>query len=369
MDYITDFISSLHYTHWILQVLLVVIITIVVHKISKKFLKKLQQKFEKTKNIQDDIFIKSIRNSLSFFIVVIGLSVIFEIIHSQYGANILQKTADLLRDLGVIVAISWFAIRFIKKSKEAALVKKTKSKSKLKLDRATVDAVSKILNIVVIIVASLMTLQALGFKIGGILALGGVGGIAIGFAAKDLLSNFFGGLMIYFDRPFKVGDWIRSPDKEIEGTVVKIGWRQTQIKTFTHRPLYIPNSVFSSITIENPSRMTNRRIYETIGIRYDDVDKIEKIIKEVREMINKHQEIDQKQTIIVNLNSFAASSIDFFVYASTNTINWVEYHRIKQDVLLKVAKIISDNDAEIAFPTSTIHLAKNLDSNQEPTGL
>ena len=90
------------------------------------------------------------------------------------------------------------------------------------------------------------------------------------FAAKDLLANFFGGLTIYLDRPFAVGDWIRSPDREIEGTVERIGWRLTLIRTFDKRPLYIPNAVFTTIAVENPSRMHNRRIYETIGIRYDD---------------------------------------------------------------------------------------------------
>ena len=113
-------------------------------------------------------------------------------------------------------------------------------------------------------------MQLFDYSVSGLLAFGGIGGIAVGFAAKDLLANFFGGLMIYLDRPFSVGDWIRSPDKEIEGTVEDIGWRLTRIRTFDKRPLYIPNSIFASISVENPSRMSNRRIYEKIGIRYDD---------------------------------------------------------------------------------------------------
>ena len=104
-------------------------------------------------------------------------------------------------------------------------------------------------------------MQALGYSISGVLAFGGIGGIAVGFAAKDLLANFFGGLMIYLDRPFSVGDWIRSPDKNIEGTVEEIGWRLTRIRTFDKRPLYVPNSTFTQISVENPSRMLNRRIY------------------------------------------------------------------------------------------------------------
>ena len=80
-------------------------------------------------------------------------------------------------------------------------------------------------------------------------------------------------MFVYLDRPFAVGDWVRSPDREIEGTVENIGWRVTRIRTFDKRPLYIPNSIFSQIAVENPSRMSNRRIKETIGIRYDDASK------------------------------------------------------------------------------------------------
>ena len=109
-----------------------------------------------------------------------------------------------------------------------------------------------------------------------------VGGIAVGFAARDLLANLFGGLTIYLDRPFSVGDWIRSPDRQIEGVVERIGWRSTVVRRFDKRPLYVPNSVFSTVVVENPSRMTNRRIYETIGLRYDDARVVGAITDAVR---------------------------------------------------------------------------------------
>ena len=183
----------------------------------------------------------------------------------------------------------------------------------------------------------------------------------MGFAAKDLLANFFGGLMIYLDRPFSVGDWVRSPDKEIEGTVEDIGWRLTRIRTFDKRPLYIPNSSFASISVENPSRMSNRRIYETVGIRYADINAMGSIVDQVTAMLIKHPEIDTQQTMIVNFNRFSASSLDFFVYTFTKTTDWIEFHKIKQDILLQVAAIIEANQAEIAFPTSTLHIETEAD--------
>ena len=87
--------------------------------------------------------------------------------------------------------------------------------------------------------------------------------------------------MIFLDRPFSIGDWIRSPDREIEGVVEDIGWRSTKIRTFDKRPLFIPNSAFASLTVENASKMQNRRIFETIGLWYDDIDKVKLVLRPV----------------------------------------------------------------------------------------
>ena len=212
------------------------------------------------------------------------------------------------------------------------------------------------------ITGTLLVLQAFGVSVSGVLAFGGIGGIAIGFAARDLLANFFGALMIFLDRPFSVGDWVRSPDRDIEGTVEDIGWRLTRIRTFDKRPLYLPNSIFSSLAVENPSRMYNRRIYETIGLRYDDIGSMEVIVQAVRELLEASDEIDQKQILMVNFVTFGPSSVDFFIYTFTKTVDWQTYHGVKQRILLNVAKIIESHGAEIAFPTQTLHVVP------EPSG-
>jgi MscS family membrane protein len=211
-----------------------------------------------------------------------------------------------------------------------------------------------LLRVSVVITGALVILQTFGISISGVLAFGGIGGIAVGFAAKDLLANFFGGLMIFMDKPFTIGDWVRSPDRNIEGTVEDIGWRLTKIRTFDKRPLYIPNSMFNTIVVENPSRMTNRRIYETIGLRYCDAAKMKAVVADVKAMLENHEEIDTGQTLIVNFNAMADSSLDFFVYTFTRTTEWVKYHAVKQDVLLRIIDIIHDHNADIAFPTRTL---------------
>ena len=138
----------------------------------------------------------------------------------------------------MLLCITWFILAFIRGAEQEI------TQSSDGIDLHTAGAISKLIRLAVIITAALVILQTLGFSISGVLAMGGVGGIAVGFAAKDLLANFFGGLIIYLDRPFSIGDWIRSPDRAIEGTVEKIGWRVTVIRNFESQPMYVPNSIF-----------------------------------------------------------------------------------------------------------------------------
>jgi MscS family membrane protein len=252
------------------------------------------------------------------------------------------------------LCITWFVLGMIRGTED------TYVETAEQMDKTTAHALGKLLRLVVVITAGLVILQTLGFSISGVLAMGGVGGIAIGFAAKDLLANFFGGLIVYLDRPFAVGDWIRSPDRQIEGTVESIGWRVTVIRNFQSQPMYVPNSVFTTVIVENPSRMRNRRIHETIGLRYSDLTSMDKVVAEVEAMLRQHEDIDADKTMMVNFNKFGASSLDFFIYCFTRTTQWVEFHQVKQDVMLRIADIIKANHAEIAFPTSTIHLADNI---------
>jgi MscS family membrane protein len=264
---------------------------------------------------------------------------------------VIFKAVEPLRDTVIIGALAWFLVRLIQHGEKKFI------EGEKPADPTTVDAIAKLLKVSVVITSILVVLQTLGFSISGVVAFGGIGGMAVGFAAKDLLANFFGGLTIYLDRPFTVGDWVRSPDRDIEGTVENIGWRLTCIRTFDKRPLYVPNAVFTTIAVENPSRMLNRRIKETIGIRYDDAGKMAPIVDKVKDMLTNHPEIDTNRTLIVNFNAFAPSSLDFFIYTFTKTTNWTFFHEVKQDVMLKIIDIIEEAGAECAFPTSTLHLA------------
>ncbi|WP_082865387.1 MULTISPECIES: mechanosensitive ion channel family protein [unclassified Oleiphilus] len=340
----------------VVEISIILLLTGLISFLSKVFLKRVEAQFLKTRNLWDDTLLHSSRSPIALVIWLLGLSWIAYSVQRQSGVDLsvfISNTQQII----IVFCLVWFVVRFISGGEKIVVCGE---KMKQPMDETTVSAIGKLLRAIVIIIGVLVVLQTMGYSMSGVLAFGGVGGLAVGFAAKDLLANFFGGLMIYLDRPFKVGDWVRSPDKEIEGTVIKIGWRLTTIKTFDKRPLYVPNSVFTNISVQNPSRMSHRRVYETIGIRYDDAAALPRIISNVKAMLLQHPEIDTTQTLIVNFNAYAASSLDFFIYTFTKTTDWIKYHEVKQDVLIRVYDIIAAENAEIAFPTSTLHMPEAL---------
>ncbi|MEC7550668.1 MAG: mechanosensitive ion channel family protein [Pseudomonadota bacterium] len=350
-------VESISELGWGVELFAAVMLTLIGRFLTMRALKVLGEQFEKTTNVWDDALFKAAQGPLSWFILILGLIWAVQI-SDGYLDMVLFSPAnlDIVRQLTFIVLTMVFLVRFITLA-EARLLDGLQAQTEGaqgRLDPTTLHALAKLTRLSVVISAVLVALPTLGIEITALLAFGGVGGIAVGFAAQDLLSNFFGGLMIYLDRPFAIGDWIRSPDREIEGTVESIGWRLTVVRTFDKRPLYVPNSVFAKLALENPSRMTNRRIYETIGIRYKDASKMGQIVRDVHAMLQEHEEVDQDQTLIVNFNGYGKSSLDFFVYTFTKTTNWVKFHEIKQDVMLRIIRIVHEHQADFAFPTTTV---------------
>lgn len=360
---IDSFIESWQNLNWGVEVFGAVVITLLGRYIAIRLLNVMGRHLEKTSNVWDDALFQAARRPVSLLILILGLVWAVQISDNNLQSELFSaRNLELVRQLTFIVLITMFLFRFVVLAEIRILEKLNaeESSDQTRLDPTTLHALAKLIRLAIIISSVLVALPTIGIEITALLAFGGVGGIAVGFAAQDLLSNFFGGLMIYLDRPFAIGDWVRSPDREIEGTVESIGWRLTVVRTFDKRPLYIPNAVFNTITLENPSRMTNRRIKETIGIRYQDSQKMNDLVEEVKAMLKLHPDIDAKQTLIVNFNGYGPSSLDFFIYTFTKTTNWIRFHEVKQDVMLKIIEIVHKNGADFAFPTTTLDGLENL---------
>jgi len=354
MDRLSQLISEkIGIEPWVATIAAIAIVTVVANYVAQLLLRQALKASARTTTTWDDALLRSANRPVLAAMWIIGAGFMVPVLEDRFDFAIL-KEALAVRDVLLVACVAWFLLRFITRITEN-IVELRKARGE-DFDLTTVDALGKLARLVTVVIAVLMAAQSLGFQITGLLALGGVGGLAVGFAAKDLLANFFGGLTIYLDRPFGVGEWIRSPDKSIEGTVEYISWRHTRIRAFNKNPIYVPNSVFTTIVVENPSRMSHRRIKETIGLRYDDFAVVAPVVADIKAMLRQHPGIDQTQTLIVNFNQFGASSLDLLVYTFTRTIVWTEYHEVKQDVLLKIGEIIARHGAEIAFPTQTLHL-------------
>ncbi len=302
------------------------------------------------------ILVKSIYSPLQYLLILSGIYICYKIAFIRWDylkgfSSIIFKFYSLF-SLGLL---SWFLIRFVKLFEEQLILGRLTKKGPSK---TTSQAIGKLTKAAVIIIILLLSLPIIGIPISGILAFGGASAVIVGIAIKPISENYFGGLLIYSDRFFEVGDWIYSPDQNIEGTIENIGWRSTRIRTFEKRPLYVPNSVFSKISVINASRMTNRRIKETIGVRYEDASILNKITSDIKSMLEEHPGIDSNQTLLVHFTEFGPYSLNINVYTFTKTKNWEEYRDVQQDVFLKIIKIVEDNNAMITMPMQKILLDK-----------
>lgn len=345
-----DILSVLTPHHW--NLISVLVVTLAAHFFAGIALHRFKKIAANTSNIWDDALFESARQPLPILIWLSGIFVALSL-HYSSTAQQLPPLIIYTRTITLTLCIGWFFLALIRNATEMMIAQQISSNQEV--DLTTISAIGKVLRIMVIVLAGLTVIQSLGFNISGVLAFGGIGGIAIGFAAKDLLANFLGGLMLHLDRPFKLGESIRSPDKQIEGQVEYIGWRQTALRSRNMDMIYVPNSLFNSIVLVNLSRRSHRRLEETIGLRYEDLGRIPAICDATRAMLLARPDIDTSKDVIVSLSHYGESSIDLYILAFTLSTNFTDFNTAKQSILLAFARIVTEQDADFAFPTRTLH--------------
>lgn len=362
------FVQTFGIEAWLAMVVAIVLLALFLSQVSRVVYNQFDKLAQRTNTAWDESLIRAARRPTHLLIGIVAIAKVAQVLLAQWpDLNVAEEVVQL-RDVGIVLAVAWFGWKFVQLVTTSTIDRGREGGQEF--DVTTIFALSKLSRLLIVVVTAITVAHALGFNVGALLALGGVGGIAVGLAARDLLANFFGGLTIYLDRPFSVGDWIRSPDKSIEGTVEYISWRHTRIRAFNKNPIYVPNAVFTTIVVENPSRMSHRRLKETVGVRYDDFAQVEAIVTDIKRMLENHEDIDTSQTLIVNFNAYAASSLDIMIYTFTHIRDWVQYQGIKQNVLLEVGRIIERHGAEFAYPTQTLHMAspQSAEAQEEPRG-
>ena len=343
--------------NWLVLSITGLFITLSVLFIVTRLHRFITRKIENSRYVWDSCVLNALYRPLQALTISFGI--IYTLYHVCKALQLVVRSDISFTTLKLLllnIIFLWFIVRFISGYEKALFALPAASR---KFDKTTIRAISQISSIAITLLVILNIINPIfGVPISALLAFGGIGGIAVALACQDLLANIFGGFYIYLDRPFVIGDWVSSPEKNIEGVVEQIGLRLTRIRTFEKRVRYIPNSVFSKIIVENASRMTHRRIRMTIGVRYDDAAALNNIIQDVDTMLGQHNRLDHTMTTYARFVDFSASSLDFEVYAFTTSTRRADFLSIKQDVAAKIIEIIGRHKAECAFPTRTVHIVQ-----------
>ncbi len=295
--------------------------------------------------------------------ITLPLRVLIWIMAATIVLQILPLDLGRLQESGFITKVQRLAVvvcglMFLMRWKSAALIQYRAGAEwgGTRLDRGTIDGVGKLITLAILLFGLLLILRIFGVDLMAVVTLGGFGTLALGFAGKDVISNFFAGLMLYFTRPFVVGDLITVPDKAIEGNVEAIGWYLTEVRAPDHRSYYLPNSLFSSAVVINGSRGLDRRVETTLGLRYDDFEELVLIATALRAMLSSHPAVNQSTAPIVRFNKYGESSLDLYIRVYTYETEYDKFLSAQESLLLEMGRIVKQHGADFAFPTTRLEL-------------
>ncbi|MCG8082022.1 MAG: mechanosensitive ion channel family protein [Candidatus Thiodiazotropha taylori] len=274
------------------------------------------------------------------------------------GINLMGLSENVMLILLVAVkflaSISgvWAAYRLV--DLVSAFLHKRAQMTENKLDDALVPLIPRTLKIFVTVIGFVFIADNLNVDISSLLAGLGLGGLAFALAAKDMVQNLFGSVTVLMDRTFSVGDWIVVDG--VEGSVERIGFRSTRIRTFYNSVVTVPNSKFITATVDNMGERRYRRLSCKLSLTYDTPpDRIEAFCEGVRELVRQHPYM-RKDYYQVYLNEFAASSLDVLLYVFWETPEWNTELRERHRFMLDILRLAQGLGVEFAFPTQTLYM-------------
>ena len=308
----------------------------------------------KTKSELDDLVLHAVEKPLEFGFVVVGFYLAGQFLPmSEAVSGAFDK---LIRSL-IALTLFWVMFRAIDPlsllmDHGIAMLGSASMHDTMK------NFFVRLAKFVVICLGIAAVFQEWGFNVAALLGSLGLVGMAVALGAREFIANLFAGLTIFLDRMFEKGNWIRTPD--VDGVVEDIGFRATKIRQFDKALVTIPNSKLAGEALVNFSRMTNRRIYWTIGVEYRTTrDQLRLIVHDILEYLKSHQdfETDPARTrTFVFVDTFGASSINIMLYCFTKTTEWGEWLACKERLAYKVKDIVEGHGAAFAFPSTSLYV-------------
>lgn len=263
--------------------------------------------------------------------------------------------------IACIVFITWGLLRAA--NQLPALIEGIGAHLPLATGRALAVFIMRIVQALVLLVAAAMVLAELGYNINGVLAGLGLGGLSFALAGQDMVSNFFGGLVLVTERPFEIGDWVSTPD--VEGTVEDISLRSTKVRTLENALVIVPNSKFTTTPITNWTRMKMRLARFTLGLEYKTSPAaLQSTVQAVEAMLKGHEGV-HAGTVQVRLLDFGPSSLDVTVQFYTKTTDITEYRAVREDINLRILGILAAQGVSLAFPSRSLYVASTAPAKEE----
>ena len=351
-----SFLDSI--TGQVITAIIIIALFILLKKIFRKTLFGLLEKIiSKTKTQIDDNLLLVLKQPFELFLLTIGLKVGLNIIDFNKEIDFILN--NVIKSLFTFVL--FWAIFVIISPISNTIINNSSKLSGKNLGKDLANLINKFIQVIIVALGFITILQEWGYNITGFLASLGLVGMAVALAAKDTVANLFGSLVIFSDKPFKIGDWIKTSN--VEGVVEAVGIRSTKVRTFAQALVAVPNATLANTEILNWSKMGKRRIKMSIGLTYDTTQKkMNKILKEIRAMLKNDINVHQ-DTIHIYFTDFNDSSLGIFCYFFTKSTAWDEYMRVREDVNLKIMQIVEKNNSSFAFPTQSILIENSNEIN------
>ncbi len=303
----------------------------------------------RTKTRLDDIIIDMIEEPIVFALTLVG---IWLAVKNLTLPEALLTWIWRVFKVVIIMNIAWLVTRLLDSLYKEYLVPLA-SKSKTDLDDQLLPIVSKGTKIIIWIMAIIIALNNAGYDVTALIAGLGIGGLALAMAAKDTVANIFGGVTIFTDQPFKVGDRVKVAG--YDGTIKEIGIRSTRLQTLEGRVVTIPNSTFSDSPVENVTWEPSRKVVLNLGLTYDTKPKeMEKAMKILQDIARKNKHVNED--VLISFNAFGDSAMNIlFIY----------YIKKGEDILktqtemnLEILKQFNRSGLDFAFPSHTVYTKK-----------
>lgn len=306
---------------------------------------------ENKKNIKNKAFylpLKSIFKVLGFYIAVMYLHYIY-----KFNDNVIYWIQKGFK----IVIILAFARGLAKSiNPKSHFLKRFKEKTDKEIDDTSIIFVIRFVKVLIYIIAAFMIFADLGYDLSGIVTGLGLGSVVITLAAQDTIKNLFGGLIIFLDKPFRVGDYIEFGN--YSGTVEDITFRSTKIRTIQNSIAQVPNSELASTTVVNLSKIQKRRYELDLGIVLStDLDKMKSLERKILDYLNSDP-IVIKDSANACFKEVRQSDYQIYVYCYLNLVNFVEFLKEKERINYAIMKILQNNNIEMAYDTKTIEIMK-----------